>query len=444
MLSFVDLRPLQSMAAGLFFQHRRLMLSLPRQFGGKTELGVRLLHDLLGGDETRQAIFLAKDKKSAKRSVREKHMRIFDKADFKVNTELVHSKRNPSNACYIESVDKDPDRIRGGTYNFVHWSEVAFSRIEHGFTIKDVFDKVVQPTLELSDGYALLESTNNGLNGWHEIWNLADDFGFHKLLVSLSLMVQMGLVSRETYDRIKARTQPDVFRQEYECEWVTFAGRVYNEFDIGKHVSHDVSFPEDWQTVICGIDWGFEDATCILFAYVKDGITHVFDEIYMRKARLEEVMDAIQVHRVSWLGGEDRDLNPIAAVADHDPLRIEELVRRGIPCANAKKADVLGNRIQLKELMWKDRLIVHPRCPTLIKDLGACTWDPRKTNDIDYKQCTWGHFDAEAALRYLIRELSDLDEEKPLENPFQVEEDSLSHQAWNLRRERLADGAFAG
>ena len=71
MLNFMTLRPVQAMAASAFFKHRRLMLSLPRQFGGKTELGVRLTQDLLTQADPRQAIFLAKDKKSAKRSVRD-------------------------------------------------------------------------------------------------------------------------------------------------------------------------------------------------------------------------------------------------------------------------------------------------------------------------------------------------------------------------------------
>lgn len=428
-LHVADLRPLQAMAASMFFQKRRLLLSLPRQFGGKTELGVRLTHDFLM-QSGKQSIFLAKDKKSAKRAVREKHVRIFDPEVFKVNTELVQHRANPGSVCFVESVDKDPDRIRGGTFGLVHWSEVAFSKIEHGHSIIDVFDKVVQPALRLADGYVLMESTNNGFNGWHELWNRAEEFKFARLLISFSSMVEMGMVPRHIYDDIKATTHPDVFRQEYECEWVTFEGKIYNEFNANNHIKHDMPFPEDWQTVVCGIDWGYNDATCFLFAYVKDGKVNIFDEIYEKEKTLDDIWNIFTQHKgVLWNCGN------FAAAADHDKARNEELNRRGIPCAPAKKADTLGNRLQVKEKFYKDEIYIHPRCKMLIKDLGAATWDAKKTNDIDEKQCTWGHFDAEAALRYLIRELSEFEEEEPEFNPHEMG-DNLSNTAWKLRAAR--------
>ncbi len=436
MLSLATLRPLQSMAASQLLQHRRLLLSLPRQFGGKTELGVRLTHDLLLSPNPMQAIFLAKDKKSAKRAVREKHFRIFEKELFTVNTEVVYPKNRKDMACFIESVDKDPDRIRGGTYGFVHWSEVAFSKIEHGFTIRDVFDKVVKPTIELRDGYALLESTENGFGGWQELWDSAADYGFKTLRVSFAQMAEMGLVSRETYDRIKATTHPDVFRQEYECERISFQGKVYNEFDLNKHVNADIPWPESWQTVVAGIDWGFRDATAILFAYIKDGKTYVFDEIYEKGKTLEEIMTIMTQHK-----GQMWKCGNFAAVSDHDPAKLAELNRRGFPCTNADKSDTLGNRLQVKEKFFKDEIYIHPRCKMAIKDLSSVIWDAKKLNEIDYSQCTWGHWDAESAMRYLIRGLSSFEEEKPIENPH-LGVDDASAAVWQMNQRRRIDNGW--
>ena len=414
------------------------MLSLPRQFGGKTELGVRLTASLLSAPNAKQAIFLAKDKKSAKRAVREKHMRLFDKNIFNVNTESVSLKSNPAACCFIESVDKDPDRIRGGTYGLVHWSEVAFSKIEHGNTIQDVFDKVVAPTLVTTDGYCLLESTNNSYNGWKDIWDSAEDIGFSRLLISLGDMVEYGLVPREVYDKIKRTTQPDVFRQEYECEWVTFAGKIYNEFDLNKHVSADIPYPESWQQVVCGIDWGFNDATCFLFAYVKDGKIFIFDEIYEREKTLEDIITIFHQHK-----GPIWNSDSFAAVADHDKARNEELNRRGIPCGPARKVDTLGSRLQGKEKFFKNEIFIHPRCKYLIKDLTIAIWDAKKLNDIDYSQCNYGHMDAESAFRYLIRELSEFEGEKPDENPH-VGLDDISAAAWQMNRQRKASLLIGG
>jgi hypothetical protein len=439
MLELRELRPLQALAASVLFRERRLLLSLPRQYGGKTELGVRIAHDLLRRPFTKSALFLAKDKRSGKKATREKYERLFDRRLFDVNTDLVKLKACPpgvQSIQFMDSVDKDPDRIRGGTYSYVHWSEVAFSKIEKGESIMTVFDKIVKPTTELTNGYCLLESTNNGKNGWWELWNAAEQFRFAKLKVSLADMVYMGLVSRERYDKIQRETHPDVFRQEYECDWVTFQGKVYAEFDPDDHVMEDMPGPEEWMTVASAIDWGYHpSATCVLFAYVKGGVLHVFDELYATQELAAVTAQMIEAKRDQWR------IRMLAAVADHEADRVEELTRRNIACGLASKADILGARIQIKELFYFNKIKISPRCKFLLRDLQAAVWDEKKAikGEIDYTQCTWGHFDAEAALRYLVRELSEMESTEPTVNPH-ASADPLSAAAFDIRM-RAQDGA---
>lgn len=436
MIVWHKLRPLQAMAAALFFKHRRLLLSLPRQYGGKTELGCQLGIDLISRPSSQAVtgIFLAKDKNSAKKATREKYDRICDKKLFEVNTHQIYLKKQKTNTIFIDSVDKDPDRIRGGTYSFVHWSEVAFSKIEKGETLITVFDKIVQPTLALQDGYALLESTNNGKNAWYKLWEDYKTYGFHRLKISFSRMLEMGLVTQEQFDQIITTTHPDVFRQEYECEWVTFLGKVYPELK-DRHIDKDMPFPEPWMQVIFAIDWGYHpSATCVLFGYVKGGVLHVFDEHYQMMEMPIATAEAIERRRLNY------DITRMAGVGDHEPDRIAELTSRGIPCANADKTNTMGARMQIKEALYFDRLKIHPRCENLLKDLDAATWDSKKDGELDEKACTWGHFDGEATLRYLIRMLSNTEAVQPIKNPH-LAVDSASAAAYNIRR--LAD-AFKG
>jgi hypothetical protein len=78
------------------------MLSLPRQFGGKTELGVRISHDITEKRFTSSSLFLAKDKRSGKKATREKFQRIFDNKIFDVNTEQVYLKSLPSSVIWMD------------------------------------------------------------------------------------------------------------------------------------------------------------------------------------------------------------------------------------------------------------------------------------------------------------------------------------------------------
>lgn len=429
MIDFRSLKPIQSMAASILLRDRRLMLILPRQ-EGKTELGVRLIRDLLNTSETHAALFLAKSKSAGKKAVREKFNRLFPPNIFNVKVESTVRKDCKDAICYMESVDKDPDRIRGGTYHMIHWSEVAFSKFEHGTTVDAVFQKVIIPTVRKTRGYVLLESTTNGHNGWKDIFEDAHSLGFKTLRVSLSRLVEMGLVPVWEFEELKRTTHPDIFRQEYECEWVTFHGRTYPEF-TASHIDPTIADPEEWQMVVEAIDWGFDpSATCVLFGYVKDTILYIFDEHYQKNEMPQVTAGSITAKHQHY------KVNEFTCVSDHDPAKIEELNRRGIKTGLANKVNIMGARMQIKEMFWKNQIRIHPRCKYLIKDLNAAVWQTKsatKEGEIDYDQCTWGHFDAEAALRYLVRELSQFERKKPERNP--QTEDHLSAAAWSMNRQ---------
>ncbi len=416
------------MAAALFFKHRRLIVVGPRQYFGKTELGCQLDIDLIEHPTTKSALFLAKDHPSAKKATREKFIRLADPQKFSVNTQQVYLKKHKTSTLFIGSVDKEPDRLRGGSYAMVHWSEVAFSKIEKGESITGVFDKVVKPTLSLQDGYVLLETTLNGKNEFYDLYNDAKAHKLHILHVSLGQMVEMGLLSQEIYDYEKSQYHPDVFNQEFECQWVSFLGKAYPELG-DHHVDAEMRRPEPWQTLLFAIDWGFKpSATCVLFAYVQDGVLHVFDEHYAMEETPIETAHAIEMRRRGHDG-------TMVGVADHDPARIVELTRRGIPCANADKANVMGARMQIKEMLYFDRMKFHPRCVMTLRDLDAAAWDNKKDGEIDYSQCSWGHFDGESTLRYLVRMLEDAEAEKPDVNPTAAF-DTASAVDYDMRRIR--------
>ena len=404
-MDIAGLYPIQAMIASALLRHRRLLLMLPRQ-EGKTEIGIRICRSMLDTNQTRQTLFLAKSKKSAQKAAREKFQRLFPPAQFKVNTETIINRSNPQAIGFIDSVDKDPDRIRGGTNHFIHWSEVGFSQLEHGVTIDDVVQKILMPSQRKTNGFALLESTANGENGWKDLWDSAGEYlGAKTIRVSLTMLREMGLVSEAEYESIKANTHPLVFRQEYECEWVVFAGLIYDELQDWMIEAFDL--PDSLGTVGCAIDWGYIDSTCMLAGYRYGGKYWIFDEIYENKTLLEQFSKTFKEHITLW------DAKNLACVADHDPMRIEELRRRGIPCMNANKADVLGNRLQIKEMLWKDQIRIHPRCVNLIRDLKSIAFNKKsnaKREDADYDECSWGHYDAEAAFRYLIRNLSEIPE----------------------------------
>lgn len=424
------LRPLQALAASLLFKHRRLLLVLPRQWGGKTELGCRVGVEYISVAESRSGLFVAKDRGSAKKATREKFDRLCPRAKFAVNTEQIYNKAHKTATLFISSVDKDPDRARGGTYGWLHWSEAAFSKIELGETIISVWQKIFAPTLSIPNGYALIETTLNGKNQFYELWENHKDFGFHRFLCGIGQMVDMGLLDVETYDQEKKNYHPDVWRQEFECEFVSFQGRVYPEFDEAIHVDPEIPWPESWQRMIFAVDWGFRPgATCVLFAYVKEGILYVYDEHYKH--------EELPIHTAEAIDARKREHGGLSAgVGDHDLARNHELTLRGIEVGLADKLNVMGARMTIKEALYFTRIKIHPRCKNLRRELLSATWHVRKEGELDETQDSIGHWDAEATLRYLIRMLSESEADEPEENPHDGVDaaSARAHELWRSRR----------
>lgn len=396
-LDFVKLKPIQSLVTSLFFQKRNLLVMLPRQ-EGKTELGVRLIHSLLSNNsKSRSALFLAKSKSAGVKATREKFSRVFDDKTFTVNTAQVYNKKHPSLVCYMDSVDKQPARLRGGTYKLIHWSEVAFSEFDHGVNVEHVLNTCIRPTMRAVDGLAYLESTPNGKNGWADLWDNAASLGFSTFKCPLSQLVEMNLSSREEFERLQSTMPRLEFLQEYECQFVSFQGIAYEELQ-SHHVWERMPSPSPSHTVFSGIDWGWDpSATCVLFSYISQGRICVFDEIYSKKMTNAELAKAINEKMHVY------DIRKFMAFGDHDPKSIDELQRFGIPIEPADKTNTLGQRMDIKTLFKQDKLYIHPRCVFTLKDMQTAPWNPKVHGDIDYKKCGWGHFDAEAAMRYMIR-----------------------------------------
>ena len=395
------LKPVQALVLAELLRHKRIMTILPRQ-EGKTELVVRAIHDLLKRPFPKSCLFAGKDHKSIKKATYEKFERNFDKELFQVNTEQVYLRQCKTSICYMESVDKDPDRLRGGTYAFIGWTEVAFSKLEKGVKLMDVYEKIIKPTTRKTDGYIMMESTNNGMNEWYDMFTNAGELGFKAIRISLGMLVEMGISSREEYDKLKKETLPLTFAQEYECQFISPKGQVYEEFTDDLII--DVPEVEEWQKVGFAIDWGYwPSATCVLWGYVVEDTAYIFREHYQHKERGEDTAKIVNNFN-------DRTgAVTIAGVADHEEDRIDELIRMGISCFKADKTNVLGARIEIKTLMHKKRIFIDKSCTNLIRELRIAVWDsrPDKDGEIDEGADTLGHFDGEAALRYWVRSFLD-------------------------------------
>lgn len=379
----------------MFFRQGKLILILPRQVGGKTEFGCRLAVALLRENMSTSSLFLAKDHPSIQKATSEKFTRLCPPAEFKVTTKGVTLRKNPQTVHYFASVDHDPDRARGGTMSYIHWSEAAFSKIEGGATVFDVYQKVLLPSLTVSGGKVLIESTPNGLNSFKDLYDAAPELGIARLRLGLHQYVEFGICTQEFFDEQKLLYHPDVFRQEVLCEWVVFKGAAYPELDDG-HIDPDMAPPQQGEELLIAIDWGYSpSATAVIFGVLRKNVLCIYKEHFEFNEKALTTSEVIYRETL-------RHPCPYRVCGDHEPDRMDTLREHGIPVINAVKRDPLVARINIKELLYFDRIKIHPRCKNLLAELKSAVWDGKKDGEIDYKATpNKGHFDCEAALRYL-------------------------------------------
>lgn len=435
-LNAIQIALLRRMQAGA----KKLAFMLPRQVG-KTHFGVWVVREIMRQNTNAQTLFLAKDFPSIKRSTQDKFLKLFPETEFNVSTTGVTyphpTQASHRGACYLAGVDKNPHKIRGGTMAGVHWSEVAFSRFERGETFRSIHQTVVLPMISRTFGYYTMESTPFGSNFWKDFWeeDSADpeslSRGFAKVVFPLELCISLGAITREQADEMEKSMHPDVFKQEMMCEFVTFMGKIYSEFDEARH---EAPFePEPHERIILGIDIGHTAAFACLFGCWRGGVLYVFDEIYAKGLRIGQMVDAIEKRMEFWRIPREN----YAAYSDHDPEMIAELQSRRIKVDYADKLEPFACRMSIKEGLHFDRMRINTvRCPNLVREWNSAVWSSKVADEMEESgDPNGGHWDCEAAARYLHRG-SKLEFEKPEEMPAAVKADDQAASEWTLTAPR--------
>lgn len=443
--AFRELNACQIGTLRALVKHKLVALMKPRQVG-KTHLGVWVNREVMRQDSNAQTLFLAKDYPSIIRSTREKFLKLFPSEEFAVSTAGVRhhnvSSEAGRGASYFAGVDRAPDKIRGGTMAFVHWSEVAFSQFQGGSSFDAVHQTVVLPTLSRTLGYYLLESTPFGSNFWKAFWEA--DNGFLKVKWPLDLCVNLGAITREQVDMMKKSMHPDMFRQEMECEFVTFMGKIYKEYDSARHDAK-IPPPESHEKVIVGLDIGYSrSAFCALFGVWRTSIKtgkkrlHIFHQEYEFGLRPEQmarrVFDALRAYDIDVTTPRGRER--VACYSDHDEEVIDELRALHVPVDQADKINPFAARLSLKNAFYFDQIEVDPlKCAKLVLEVGAAAWHEKIADEMDERgDPNSGHWDSEAALRYLWRG-SKLEQERPEQTPKHLDTgDENERLAWEMRR----------
>lgn len=176
--------------------------------------------------------------------------------------------------------------------------------------------------------------------------------------------------------------------------------------DAEKDVVKDIGRPPYFDSYV-SMDPGFKDLTAILFAHYsfEDDKIVVEDEIAIARANTETLARLIRA-KESELWGQcqrkDGKSHPMLRFSDVDYRLLADLqtvhqLTFSPTAKDDKEAAING----MRTLIQQRKIVIHPRCKTLIAHLKNGIWNPRRQSF--ERSGDFGHFDAIDALVYLVR-----------------------------------------
>jgi hypothetical protein len=178
------------------------------------------------------------------------------------------------------------------------------------------------------------------------------------------------------------------------------------------------------------MDLGFKDLTVVLFGYYdfKNDKIVIEDEIALegKDLQLPKLVEDIKKKETNlWMNPLTNELTkPTIRVSDINYIVTGEIARLSngdVAFKTAKKDDKQAAINQLRVLISNKKLIIHPRCKTLIRHLKNVRWEKGQSKTGFARSADNGHYDAVDACIYLIREISFS------KNPYP------SHYGFNIR-----------
>lgn len=226
---------------------RKHVLDISRQWG-KTIMVQNLFSWITINNPNQECVYISPTFKLAKRVFREFVNAIEGAPCIKPNginkTEMIVQFTNGS-SCKFGSGDKNPNAWRGGTYDVVCIDEAAFC--------DEKLWNVIEPTLNVKRGLAILVSTPNGRNWFFNMYNrgLNGDPDYKSYTAPSS---ESPYINKKEIEEIK-KHNINQWRVEYNAEFLEDELSVFRNVDLNSVIDLNTTRKEN-EVFYLGYDLG--------------------------------------------------------------------------------------------------------------------------------------------------------------------------------------------
>ncbi len=176
--------------------------------------------------------------------------------------------------------------LRGRGLTLVVLDEVAFMK-------EQVWSRIIRPSLMDHGGDAILLTTPNGRNWFHQLYEACPRWNNWS---RWHWPTEMNpLIGEDEISELKQTLAEFDYRQEIMGEFVTLSGSVYDDYTIDNHADWDFVYDDTEHAIGIGLDFGFASATAVCFMAhnINTDIVECFDQLYLSRTPMEVIADQI-------------------------------------------------------------------------------------------------------------------------------------------------------
>lgn len=315
-------------------------------------------------------------------------------------------------------LDRKPNGLRGTVIDLIILDEAGFIS-----GLNYIYQSVIIPaTTHRPDCKVLVFSTPPATPA-HEFLDYVQkaeaEGGYIRLTIYDNPMVSAATIQRLMHE--SGGEHSSTWKREYLCSHVLDQNlAIINEWeDAFVEEAPKDQYYGFYQKYVA-MDLGVKDHTAVLFGYYEflKGRLVIEEEYLVNGPQMTtEVLKSKIQEKEALLWGEDH--RPYLRVSDNNnPLLLQDLSylhQLHFTATDKGRLDEMVNTLRM--LVKSQGLIIHPRCKQLIGCMKYGVWD--KNRNQFARSLIYGHFDALAALIYLVRNLNK--SHNPIPHDFQVD-----------------------
>ena len=257
------------------------------------------------------------------------------------------------------------DSCVGRSYDLIIFDEAALA------DGRDAFNVALRPTLDKPNSKAIFISTPRGRNNWFsQFWNRGYSDEFPEWCSIKATYRDNPRMSESDVSEAKKSMSEAEFRQEYEADFNTYEGQVWN-FDFEACVGDFSELDTSKMDVFAGLDVGYKDPTafCVI-AYDWDEDKFYLVDEYMNAERTTE-QHALEIQKLidKW------DIDYIYIDSAAQQTRFDLAQNYDISTINAKKS-VLDGIGHVAGIVDNSKLLIDQTCTESQYSVESYQWDP--------------------------------------------------------------------